>query len=62
LIQGGVQSAEGEGQVSYRRAVEEFKIREDDNKIVDMYYHDIFAHELKEFEENFTEWETNRIY
>jgi hypothetical protein len=26
------------------------------------YYHALFKHELSEFEENYTKWESNRIY
>lgn len=51
-----------EENLSYSGSLESFNIRDDDNKTLDTYYRDIYAHEHKEFEENFTEWETNRIY
>lgn len=49
---------------SYSQAVEKFGEHIKDSKYqeVDKYYQKIFEHELREFEDHFTEWESSRVY
>jgi glutamine synthetase len=49
---------------TYAEAVHLFSemVKESSNPNVDQYYLKVFEHELKEFEEYYSEWEANRVY
>jgi hypothetical protein len=37
-------------------------VKESKNPLVDNYYLKVFEHELKEFEDNYSDWEATRVY
>ena len=49
---------------SFAEAVHNYTemVKDSKNPLVDNYYLKVFEHELKEFEDNYSDWEATRVY